>query len=74
MTSTTAKKTSAPKKPGSRPPYASNFRKLLLVRMKKLVAYGKLTKLKGSFKLASTATEPAAPVKPKKGVAAGVLV
>ncbi|XP_009614936.1 histone H1.2 [Nicotiana tabacum] len=105
MASTAAKKTSAPKKPRSHPPYAemiseaivalkertgssqvaiakfieekqkdlpSNFRKLLLVQLKKLVASGKLTKIKGSFKLAPAAAKPAAPAKPKKtAVAAG---
>nr|GLL43620.1 histone H1-like [Ipomoea trifida] len=43
-----------------------NFRKLLLVQLKKLVASGKLTKVKNSFKLAGTAkTAVAAAAKPK---------
>ncbi|MCD7471385.1 hypothetical protein HAX54_011793 [Datura stramonium] len=94
----TAKKTSAPKKPRSHPPYVemiseaiatlkertgssqvaiakfieekqkdlpSNFRKLLLVQLKKLVASGKLTKIKGSFKVAPV-VKPVAVAKPKK--------
>ncbi|KAK4361580.1 hypothetical protein RND71_020532 [Anisodus tanguticus] len=94
----TAKKTSAPKKSRSHPPYAemiseaiivlkertgssqvaiakfieekqkdlpSNFRKLLLIQLKKLVASGKLTKIKGSFKHSPVA----APAKPKKAAA-----
>ncbi|XP_009779667.1 histone H1-like [Nicotiana sylvestris] len=107
MASTAAKKTSAPKKSRSHPPYAemiseaivalkertgssqfaiakfieekqkdlpSNFRKLLLVQLKKLVASGKLSKIKGSFKLAPAAAKPAAakpaaPAKPKKAAA-----
>ncbi|KAL3359664.1 hypothetical protein AABB24_016280 [Solanum stoloniferum] len=96
-----AKKTSAPKKPRSHPPYVemiseaittlkertgssqvaiakfieekqkglpSNFRKLLLVQLKKLVASGKLTKIKSSFKI-SPVVKPAAVVKPKKAPA-----
>ncbi|KAJ8549099.1 hypothetical protein K7X08_032806 [Anisodus acutangulus] len=94
----TAKKTTAPKKPRSHPPYAemiseaiivlkertgssqvaiakfieekqkdlpSNFRKLLLIQLKKLVASGKLTKIKGSFKHSPVA----GPAKPKKAAA-----
>ncbi|XP_055811929.1 histone H1-like [Solanum dulcamara] len=97
----TVKKTSAPKKPRSHPPYVemiseaittlkersgssqvaiakfieekqkdlpSNFRKLLLVQLKKLVASGKLTKIKGSFKV-SPVVKPVAVVKPKKAPA-----
>ncbi|XP_004247649.1 histone H1-like [Solanum lycopersicum] len=96
-----AKKTSAPKKPRSHPPYVEmiseaittlkertgssqvaiakfieekqkglppNFRKLLLVQLKKLVASGKLTKIKSSFKV-SPVVKPAAVVKPKKAPA-----
>ncbi|KAL5663006.1 hypothetical protein ACJX0J_023114, partial [Zea mays] len=49
-----------------------NFRKLLNVQLKKLVAGGKLTKVKNSYKLSSAATKPnpkpkAAPKKPKTG-------
>ncbi|CAN4091193.1 unnamed protein product [Withania somnifera] len=40
----------------------SNFRKLLLVQLKKLVASGKLTKIKGSFKV-SPVVKPVAVVK-----------
>ncbi|XP_022720048.1 histone H1-like [Durio zibethinus] len=45
----------------------SNFRKLLLVQMRKFVASGKLVKVKASFKLppASTVAKKPAPAKPK---------
>lgn len=46
----------------------ANFRKLLLVQLKKLVASGKLTKIKGSFKV-SPVVKPVAVVKPKKAPA-----
>lgn len=97
-----AKKTSAPKKPRSHPPYVEmiseaittlkertgssqvaiakfteekqkdlppNFRKLLSVQLKKLVASGKLTKIKSSFKIAPVVKPPVAAPKPKKAPA-----
>ncbi|GFY97767.1 winged-helix DNA-binding transcription factor family protein [Actinidia rufa] len=39
-----------------------NFKKLLLVQLKKLVASGKLVKVKNSFKLAATAKPPSTAV------------
>ncbi|PHU07525.1 hypothetical protein BC332_24014 [Capsicum chinense] len=79
-TATTVKKTSSAataKKPRSHPPYAEMITeaikaKLLLVQLKKLVASGKHTKVKGSFKVspvvkATTTTATKTTVaKPKK--------
>ncbi|AQK62319.1 Histone H1 [Zea mays] len=45
-----------------------NFRKLLNVQLKKLVAGGKLTKVKNSYKLSSATKPKAAPKKTKTGV------
>ncbi|PHU07526.1 hypothetical protein BC332_24015 [Capsicum chinense] len=82
-TATTMKKTSSAataKKPRSHPPYAEMIteaikalkKKLLLVQLKKLVASGKITKVKGSFKVSpvikpttTTSTKTTA-AKPKK--------
>ncbi|KAM3216677.1 hypothetical protein P3L10_026118 [Capsicum annuum] len=82
-TATTVRKTSsatAAKKSRSHPPYAEMIteaikalkEKLLLVQLKKLVASGKLTKVKGSFKVSpvvkptTTTTTKTAAAKPKK--------
>uniref|UniRef100_A0A9I9E4W3 H15 domain-containing protein n=1 Tax=Cucumis melo TaxID=3656 RepID=A0A9I9E4W3_CUCME len=46
----------------------SNFKKLLLFHLKKLLASGKLVKVKSSFKLKPAVAKPASPV--KKPVAA----
>ncbi|MGD7340726.1 histone H1/H5 family protein, partial [Ralstonia pseudosolanacearum] len=47
----------------------ANFKKLLLVQLKKLVASGKLVKVKNSFKLAPKASTPK-PTSTKKSTAA----
>nr|XP_043630056.1 histone H1-like [Erigeron canadensis] len=44
----------------------ANFKKMLLVQLKKLVAAGKLTKVKNSFKLASAVEKPKKAVAEKK--------
>ena len=48
----------------------SNFRKQLLVQIKKLVAAGKLTKVKNSYKLPPTRAPAAAKPKAKPAAAA----
>lgn len=48
------------------PNLPANFKKLLLIQLKKLVASGKLVKVKNSFKLPPKTTNVKAPVKAKE--------